>query len=330
MGKRMRQSRLMAILLCCVAAFAASAVMPVPAHALSVSADADVLGWVDVKAHLTAADPTGLVVLMVDGTALRTKEATKAAARTFSFPGVRLSPGAHKVQVMLRSRGAVAKSASARVFCWRRPTPAVLLSPRPNGYGAQSVAVMALVGPDTTRLTLRVNGTDKRTIPVQGGWDVSLGIAELAVGDNRIELVASNPVAKTAGSFRVRRLDFPWATCIIVDKSERRIYWVRDGMLVKTYPCAIGKPGTPTPARTWRVGEKLYETMGGVFGPRRLRLYRQNGPSSFSYTGYGIHGTNQEWVIGTMASHGCIRMYNRDISELWPQVPLYTMVQTRE
>ena len=33
-------------------------------------------------------------------------------------------------------------------------------------------------------------------------------------------------------------------------------------------------------------------------------------------------------AIGTMASHGCIRMYNRDVLELWPQVPIGTYVVT--
>jgi lipoprotein-anchoring transpeptidase ErfK/SrfK len=50
----------------------------------------------------------------------------------------------------------------------------------------------------------------------------------------------------------------------------------------------------------------------------------------YVFTAYAIHGTNQEWVIGTQASHGCIRMYNRDVRELFPQVPLGTMVITRE
>ena len=30
-----------------------------------------------------------------------------------------------------------------------------------------------------------------------------------------------------------------------------------------------------------------------------------------------IHGTNQEALLGTPASHGCIRMGNRDIVELF-------------
>jgi lipoprotein-anchoring transpeptidase ErfK/SrfK len=98
----------------------------------------------------------------------------------------------------------------------------------------------------------------------------------------------------------------------------------------RDYPVAIGKASTPTPAKNWRIDEKYTYSEWGVYGPRRMRLYKQTGPSSFAYTGYGIHGTNQEWVIGTMASHGCIRMYNKDILDLYPQVPLYTMVQTRE
>ncbi len=30
-----------------------------------------------------------------------------------------------------------------------------------------------------------------------------------------------------------------------------------------------------------------------------------------------LHGTNQEHLLGTPASHGCIRMYNRDVIELF-------------
>ena len=43
--------------------------------------------------------------------------------------------------------------------------------------------------------------------------------------------------------------------------------------------------------------------------------------------GYGIHGTTSEWSIGTRASHGCIRMRERDINRLAPLVPLGTPVR---
>ena len=84
---------------------------------------------------------------------------------------------------------------------------------------------------------------------------------------------------------------------------------------------------TPAPA-TWKILAKYHTSPGSVSGPRKMRLFRQRG-SRFVFSRYGIHGTNQEWVIGTKASHGCIRMYNRDVLKLFPQVPMGTMVYTR-
>jgi len=40
-----------------------------------------------------------------------------------------------------------------------------------------------------------------------------------------------------------------------------------------------------------------------------------------------IHGTNQESHIGTPASHGCIRMKNRDIAELFGEIPDGALVE---
>jgi len=41
---------------------------------------------------------------------------------------------------------------------------------------------------------------------------------------------------------------------------------------------------------------------------------------------YRIHGTDAPWTIGTAASKGCIRMYNRDVLDLYPRVPIGTKV----
>ncbi len=40
-----------------------------------------------------------------------------------------------------------------------------------------------------------------------------------------------------------------------------------------------------------------------------------------------IHGTNQEALIGTPASHGCVRMRNADVVELFDRVGPGTPVQ---
>jgi len=145
----------------------------------------------------------------------------------------------------------------------------------------------------------------------------------------KVAVVAGNPDGKTASVSRtVKRLNFPYATCIIIDKSDFKLYWVKNNQLVKVYPIAIGRAGMETPIGTWKILAKYHTDPSSVYGPRKMRMFRKVG-NSFVFTAYAIHGTNQEWVIGTKASHGCIRMYNKQVLELFPQVPMGTMVVTR-
>ena len=43
-----------------------------------------------------------------------------------------------------------------------------------------------------------------------------------------------------------------------------------------------------------------------------------------------IHGTPDTEPVGTPGSHGCIRMRNRDVAELFDLVPVYTPVEISE
>ena len=43
-------------------------------------------------------------------------------------------------------------------------------------------------------------------------------------------------------------------------------------------------------------------------------------PRSWRGAPVGMHGTNAPWIIGTPASHGCIRMHNLDAKEIFQQV----------
>ncbi|MGH7130163.1 MAG: L,D-transpeptidase, partial [Planctomycetaceae bacterium] len=42
--------------------------------------------------------------------------------------------------------------------------------------------------------------------------------------------------------------------------------------------------------------------------------------------GYLIHGTDQATSIGEAVSHGCVRMYNEDVAELYARVAVGTPV----
>jgi len=51
------------------------------------------------------------------------------------------------------------------------------------------------------------------------------------------------------------------------------------------------------------------------------------GGSVDSYKRYiYIHGTQEEGLIGTKASHGCIRMFNNDVIDLFEKVNIGTKV----
>ncbi len=111
----------------------------------------------------------------------------------------------------------------------------------------------------------------------------------------------------------------PSGSISIVIKIPERILEVQsDGQLYKKYRVAVGKSETPTPVGEWKVVWKDYN-WGTGFGTRWMGL---NVPWGI----YGIHGTNNPWSIGRFASHGCIRMRNKDVEELFEWIPIGTLV----
>ncbi len=92
-----------------------------------------------------------------------------------------------------------------------------------------------------------------------------------------------------------------------INLSAKSLSVYRDGVLIKEYPIAIGKPSTPTPPGVFTIINKQLNP-GGPYGTRWLGLSKK---------GYGIHGTNAPDSIGTAASNGCIRMFNSDVEELF-------------
>jgi lipoprotein-anchoring transpeptidase ErfK/SrfK len=106
------------------------------------------------------------------------------------------------------------------------------------------------------------------------------------------------------------------AYAITINLSSRQLTLYHNDVLAKSYPIGIGKMLTPTPTGTYRIVNKA-PNPGGPFGAMWMGLSR---PS------YGIHGTNNPASIGHIVSHGCIRMYNRDVLELAHLVPIGTTV----
>ena len=110
---------------------------------------------------------------------------------------------------------------------------------------------------------------------------------------------------------------------IVVSIPDRKLAVVDSGRVVKIFSTAVGAEKTPSPTGTYqivrRVTDPTWYSKGKVVGPGK-----QNPVGTrwigLSKKGYGIHGTNNPASIGHNASHGCIRMRNRDVEELFTMV----------
>ncbi|HXY27495.1 MAG TPA: L,D-transpeptidase [Acidimicrobiales bacterium] len=118
---------------------------------------------------------------------------------------------------------------------------------------------------------------------------------------------------------------------IVIGLGARQLTLYHDQTPVFETSVAPGEPSSPTPTGTFYVTEDIKLTdPGSAYGPYAL------GTSAFSNTYYqfeggpgqvAIHGTNQPWLIGGYASHGCVRLTNAAITTLAQQVPAGTPVQ---
>lgn len=109
---------------------------------------------------------------------------------------------------------------------------------------------------------------------------------------------------------------------IEIDLITHKLTLYENNQPIKTYPVGIGKGSTPSPLGEWKVANKGVG-WGNGFGTRWMGL---NVPWGI----YGIHGTNKPYSVGASESHGCIRMLNRHVEELYPLVPIGTQVKIME
>ncbi|MBN2404869.1 MAG: cell wall-binding repeat-containing protein [Coriobacteriia bacterium] len=208
------------------------------------------------------------------------------------------------------------------------PARPVLNAPR-STLTAKYARVTVTTGVNTSECRLYAGDKLVATKAANSYGTVDFGRVAMPASGEKLRVEAGNPEDGLASaSMTIRRLSYPASTCIVVDKSDFRLYWVKSDELISSYPVAIGRVGMETPVAMWQILAKYQTDPASVYGPRKMRMFRQYG-SSFVYTAYAIHGTNEPWVIGTKASHGCIRMYNSDVLKLYPQVPIGTLVQTR-
>lgn len=96
------------------------------------------------------------------------------------------------------------------------------------------------------------------------------------------------------------------------------------GEIHRVYPVAIGKSLSNTPEGIYKVKAKVKDpTWYPPDGSKPVPPGKDN-PLGHRWInfhpGYGIHGNNNSKSISTLASLGCVRMYNSDVEELYEMV----------
>jgi len=124
---------------------------------------------------------------------------------------------------------------------------------------------------------------------------------------------------------------------IVVALGLYRVRLYNGTKLEKSYSCAIGMRAYPTPRGIFKVVRKSaaptwtnpYSKWSkgmpshidpGYYNPLGLRALYLNAP------GIRIHGTAKTYSMGHAASHGCIRLTNHNVVDIFPRVKVGTPV----
>ena len=119
-----------------------------------------------------------------------------------------------------------------------------------------------------------------------------------------------------------------------LDLSDREVYVYRGETLEASYPVAIGRPGWETPTGEYEVYSQIVNP--GWTSPLddTVMAPGPDNPLGDRWIAFwtdgvneiGFHGTPNRDSVGQAASHGCVRMYNEDVRELYEVVALGTPV----
>ena len=139
--------------------------------------------------------------------------------------------------------------------------------------------------------------------------------ASLVIGQTLVAAAASAADNATPKARAARR--------VVVSIPDCKLALVENERVVRVYPVAVGADASPSPIGTFvivnRITNPTYYRTGKVIpaGPSNPLGTRWLG---LSVKGFGIHGTDAPRSIGHRRSHGCIRMRNRDVEELFERL----------
>jgi L,D-transpeptidase ErfK/SrfK len=136
---------------------------------------------------------------------------------------------------------------------------------------------------------------------------------------------------------------------IVVNVPEMRLYYfpapkAREPRVVTTHPISIGRQQWTTPHGVTKIVDKIKDpawyppesireehAAEGDLLPKMVPAGPDNPLGAYKMRlglpGYLIHGTNRPYGIGMRVTHGCMRMYPKDVEQLFQTVSVGTLVR---
>jgi lipoprotein-anchoring transpeptidase ErfK/SrfK len=142
------------------------------------------------------------------------------------------------------------------------------------------------------------------------------------------------PLRRVKPKVTFANLSRVYNTVITIDRPRFKLRLFKRLKFFKSYPIAVGMAGLETPAGRYAIQNKQVNPAWHVpnsawAGPLAGQVIPGGAPNNplrarwlGIANGVGIHGTAEDWSIGTRASHGCIRMHVGDVIDLFRRVPI--------
>ncbi len=131
--------------------------------------------------------------------------------------------------------------------------------------------------------------------------------------------------------------DAVFGKLIIINLAEHKLSLYDREQVQAEFPVACGSSTYPTPVGIWKIVEKqrnpTWRNPGSAWA-RSMPASIPPGPGNplgtralaLNASGVLIHGTPSPWSIGQSVSHGCVRMYMKDVEQLFEMVEANTPV----
>ena len=157
----------------------------------------------------------------------------------------------------------------------------------------------------------------------------------------RLMVISAAILVGGAGARASEKVDYPGRVSVgtvVVQTSERSLYFVTGKGQALKYPVGVGRSGQQWFGTTRIVSKHIkpaWKPPASLRGNRSPDFYIESGSPKnpmgaaalvLADNELAIHGTNNPGSIGGLVSAGCIRMHNKDIMDLFARVAVGTRV----